>query len=71
MIIDDTSEYCTMKNTVDYCKITPKVRGEYKWPSLEQLYRKCFNESLENAHTSYYEVINCAKCYFAVKDHQS
>ena len=55
---------CTMKKGIDYCKLLPKVRGEYKWPSLEQLYRKCFNEDLENAHNSYYDVINCAKCYF-------
>ena len=55
---------CTMKKGINYCKLLPKVRGEYKWPSLEQLYRKCFNEDLENAHNSYYDVINCAKCYF-------
>ena len=55
---------CTMKKGINYCKLLPKVRGEYKWPSLEQLYRKCFNEDLKNAHNSYYDVINCAKCYF-------
>jgi DNA polymerase III epsilon subunit-like protein len=67
MIINDIGEYCTMKNTIDYCKITPKVRGEYKWPKLEQLYKKCFNEELQNAHNSYYDVKNCAKCYFSIK----
>ena len=71
MDVADVETYCTMKETANYCKITPKVRGEYKWPSLEELYSKCFNESLENSHNSYYDVINCAKCYFAVKDHQS
>ena len=55
---------CTMQKGINYCKLLAKVRGEYKWPSLEQLYRKCFNEDLENAHNSYYDVINCAKCYF-------
>ena len=55
---------CTMKKGIDYCKLLPKVRGEYKFPSLGQLYRKCFNEDLDNAHNSYYDVINCAKCYF-------
>ncbi len=68
MIINDIGEYCTMKNTIDYCKITPKVRGEYKWPKLEQLYNKCFNEELQNAHNSYYDVENCAKCYFNLKN---
>ena len=54
----------TMKAGINYCKITPKVYGEYKWPSLEQLYRKCFDDHLENAHNSYYDVVNCARCYF-------
>ena len=56
--------YCTMQEGVSYCKITPKVYGQYKWPSLQELYRKCFDEELENAHNSYYDVVNCAKWYF-------
>lgn len=68
MNLNDVGEYCTMQNTINYCKITPKVRGEYKWPSLEQLYQQCFNEKLQNAHNSYYDVLNCAKCYFSIKD---
>ena len=66
--ITDVETYCTMKRTANYCKLYPNFRGQYKWPKLEELYRKCFNEDLENAHNSYYDVINCAKCYFAVKD---
>jgi len=65
--VADVETYCTMKQTINCFKITPKVRGECKWPSLEQLYRKCFNESLENAHNSYYDVSHTAKCYFAVQ----
>ena len=49
--------YCTMQEGVSYCKITPKVYGQYKWPSLQELYRKCFDEDLENAHNSYYVVV--------------
>ena len=67
MDLNDVGEYCTMKSTINYCKITPKVRGEYKWPSLEQLYQQCFKEKLQNAHNSYYDVMNCAKCYFAIQ----
>ena len=36
--------YCTMKEGANYCKITPKVYGQFKWPSLQELYRKCFDE---------------------------
>ena len=64
MNVNDVESFCTMKNTINYCKLTPMVRGEYKWPSLEQLYYKCFNEDIDNAHNSKYDVINTAKCYF-------
>ena len=56
--------YCTMQEGVSCCKITPKVDGQYKWLSLQELYRKCFDEDLENAHNSNYDVVDCAKCYF-------
>ena len=68
MILNNVGEFCTMLKTINYCQITPKVRGEYKWASLDKLYYKCFNEQMENPHNSKYDVINCAKCYFAVKD---
>ena len=45
--LSEVETCCTMKKGIYYCKLLPKVRGEYKWPSLEQLYRKCFNEDLE------------------------
>ena len=55
---------CTIQESVRYCKVTPKVYGQYKWPSLQQLYCKCFDDDSGNAHNSYYDVVNCAKCYF-------
>jgi len=68
MDLNNPNEFCTMKNTINYCKITPKVRGEYKWASLPQLYHICFDEHMENPHNSKYDVIHCAKCYFKLKD---
>jgi DNA polymerase III alpha subunit (gram-positive type) len=68
MTVSNVNECCTMLDTINYCKLLPMIRGEYKWPSLEQLYRKCFNAEIENAHNSYYDVVNTAKCYFAVKN---
>ena len=67
MTVNNVNECCTMLDTINYCKLMPMVRGGYKWASLEQLYRKCFNAEIENAHNSYYDVVNTAKCYFAVK----
>ena len=64
MDIPVITTYCTMQEGVSYCKITPNIYGQYIWPSLQELYRKCFDEDLDNAHNSYYDVVNCAKCYF-------
>lgn len=71
MKVADVPTCCTMIEAIDYCKLTPKVRGEYKWPKLEELYKKCFNADLENAHNSYYDVANCAKCYFYMQSPRS
>ncbi len=63
----DVETYYNVKKGIVYCKLLPNVRGEYKWPSLEQLYSKCFNVQLENSHNRYYDVLNCAKCYFELQ----
>ena len=65
--LTNVETYCTMKKAINYCKLLPNMRGEYKWPSLEELYRKCVNEDLENAHNSYYDVVNCARAYFELQ----
>ena len=65
-ILKKVDTYCSMKETIIFCEITPKVRGEYKWPKLSELYMKLFKCEIENAHNSYYDVVNSAKCYFAL-----
>ena len=64
--INKVETFCSMIETVNFCEMTPKVRGEYKWPKLSELYFKLFKSEMENAHNSYYDVANCAKCYFAL-----
>ncbi len=66
MEVKKVDTFCTMKETINFCESTPKVRGQYKWPKLSELYMKLFKEELENAHNSYYDVVNCAKCYFGL-----
>jgi DNA polymerase III epsilon subunit-like protein len=48
---------CTMRHTKNIIKIINKF-GKYKYPSLKELYRYCFNKEIENAHNSKYDVIN-------------
>jgi DNA polymerase III epsilon subunit-like protein len=55
--IDKKRLLCTMKHTRNIIKIINKF-GKYKYPSLKELYRHCFNKEIENAHNSKYDVIN-------------
>jgi DNA polymerase III epsilon subunit-like protein len=55
--IDKKSLICTMRHTKDIIKIVNKF-GKYKYPSLKELYRFCFDKEIENAHNSKYDVIN-------------
>ena len=42
----DAKGYCTMKNTVQLCKIPPRGNGRgYKWPRLEELYTHLTGEA--------------------------
>ena len=66
MEIKKVDTFCAMKETINFCEITPKVRGQYKWPKLSVLYYRLMISELEHAHNSYYDVVNCAKCYFAL-----
>lgn len=56
---------CTMRSATDYCRL-PGPYG-YKWPKLEELHRKLFNEPLEGAHRALVDVRACAKCYFELR----
>jgi DNA polymerase III epsilon subunit-like protein len=46
---------CTMKTTVDFCAIPGRGIG-YKFPKLNELYKKLFGEYFEWAHSAIYDV---------------
>lgn len=59
-------EYCTMKNSVELCKIEAISRkGEkyLKYPNLGELYNKLFDSKPKNVHNSMIDVILCLRCY--------
>ena len=56
---------CTMKSTTDLCKIPGKYG--YKYPKLQELYKKLFNRNFENAHNSAADVKATLECYFELK----
>ena len=56
---------CTMQSATNYCRI-PGPYG-YKWPTLQELYRKLFNEEFAGAHRALTDVRACARCYFELR----
>ena len=61
-----TNRICTMKSSVDFCKIS-NGRGSYKWPNLSELYRILFSSEFPEAHDALVDVTACAKCFFELK----
>lgn len=61
---------CTMLKTTDMMKL-PNVKrpGTYKWPSLDEAYRKYVDPTgFENAHDAMADIRACKAVYMAVKD---
>lgn len=60
-------EYCTMKNSVNLCKIE-KINNKtkstfYKYPTLKELHTHLFNEFPENLHNSLIDIFATLRCY--------
>ena len=48
---------CTMQASTDFCAIpSNSPYGGYKWPKLEELYRKLFGRMFDNAHDALADV---------------
>jgi len=60
------SKICTMKKSVQVCKID-NGRGSYKWPNLSELYNCLFGKSFIDAHDALVDVEACADCFFELK----
>jgi len=60
------SKICTMKKSVQVCKID-NGRGGYKWPNLTELYNYLFQTGFPEAHDAGVDVKACADCLFELK----
>lgn len=60
-ILENKDFICTMKSTVNFCKISGPYG--YKWPKLEELFGKLFNESF-NAHNALDDIKATARCFW-------
>ena len=54
-----------MRAATNFCRI-PGPRG-YKWPTLQELHQKLFNEPFAAAHQALRDVRACSRCYFELK----
>lgn len=63
--IESLPSFCTMRNSVDFCKI-PGNFG-YKYPKLSELYAKLFGEDFKNAHDACADILATLKCYYELK----
>lgn len=62
LFFDGTHQICTMKSSTAFCKL-PKN----KWPKLEELHLKLFNEPFTDAHHADTDTACCAKCFFELQ----
>ena len=61
-IMDSKEVICTMKSSVDFCKL-PGSLG-YKYPTLQELYKKLFNKNFDKAHNAESDILATMECYF-------
>lgn len=64
--LDKKKRFCTMKSTVKLCKIEGNY-NKLKYPSLQELHHKLFNENFDDGHDAMADVKACAKVFFELK----
>ena len=58
--------YCTMKNSIELCKIERIwANGDkyFKYPKLSELYVHLFNQEPKNTHNALVDILICMRCY--------
>lgn len=58
---------CTMLASTSFCGIPGKFGKKPKWPKLEELHLKLFEENFEGAHEAMVDVNACARCFFELR----
>lgn len=57
--------YCTMLSTTNFCKI-PGPYG-YKYPKLQELYKKLFGKKFDNAHDAMSDIEATEQCFWELR----
>jgi len=59
----DVKAVDTKEASTDYCALPGGRGGKYKWPNLDELHNKLFNESFDAAHNASADVQATARCF--------
>lgn len=63
---EQKEKLCTMKNATNYCRI-PGYYG-FKWPKLDELHIRLFNEDFEGAHDAYADIDATERCFWKMRE---
>ena len=58
------SHCCTKEEATEYCALPGGKGGNFKWPTLFELYQKLFSEVFEDAHNAAADVAATTRCFF-------
>ena len=68
MNIHDT--YCTMKNSVELCKIQrfwPNGDMYFKYPTISELHDELFKKIPKNTHNALIDILICMRCFVKIE----
>jgi len=57
--------FCTMQASTDFCQLQGMYG--YKWPKLQELHRKLFNDDFAEAHNAAADIQATVRCFFELK----
>ena len=57
------NKICTMKQSVNFCSLPGN-----KWPKLQELHIKLFDESFDDAHNALSDITATARCFWELKN---
>jgi len=68
-IIQTKTFYCTMRESVDLCKIEKEnSRGKYyKFPTLTELHKHLFEVEPKHLHNSFHDILCTIRCFIKMK----
>ena len=68
-IIKNQNFYCTMRESIDLCKIEKvNTRGKYyKFPTLSELHKHLFDVEPKHLHNSFHDILCTIRCFIKMK----